>query len=295
MSPVPQAKTKKTARRLMLAGALVLAAYAAVLLYFRFNEDGLVFYPERGPLLPPPAELALDSREVTLVASDGVKLVARLIPPPAAVPASTAGWLLYLHGNGGNVGNRGYNQAWAQFRRLGLAVLALDYRGYGDSEGRPSESGLYRDADAGYRYLTQTLQVPPARVLIYGYSLGSAVAIDLATRVPAAGLMVEGAFLSIPSLGAELYPFLPVALMAHNRFSSLDKIGQVAMPKLFIHARADEVVPFAHGQRLFAAARDPKWFQEVGGGHITAHDVDPGFFAAIQRFVVRLGLPVVGP
>jgi fermentation-respiration switch protein FrsA (DUF1100 family) len=121
------------------------------------------------------------------------------------------------------------------------------------------------------------------------------VAIDLATRVQAAGLLVEGSFLSIPAVGAEHYPFLPVAWLARNRFASVDKIAQVTMPKLFIHARADEVVPFAQGQRLFALASQPKWFQEVHGGHITAHVVDPAFFAAIERFVTHLGLPVASP
>jgi fermentation-respiration switch protein FrsA (DUF1100 family) len=287
--------SKKTARRILLAAPLGLVGlYAAVLLYFHLNEDSLIFYPTPGPLRPPPAELALDSRDVTLP-GEGVQLVARLIPPPPAVPQAEAGWLLYLHGNGGNIGNRDYNAAWAKFRRLGLGVLAVDYRGYGASTGVPSEAGLYRDAEAAYAYLTQQLRVPAARILIYGYSLGSAVAIDLATRVRAAGLMVEGSFLSIPAVGAERYPFLPEAWLARNRFASVDKITQVAMPKLFIHARADEVVPFAQGQRLFSLASQPKWFQEVRGGHITAHVVDPAFFAAIQRFVTHLGLPVASP
>jgi fermentation-respiration switch protein FrsA (DUF1100 family) len=287
--------SKRTARRILVAAPLVLVAiYAAVLLYFHRNEDRLIFHPTPGPPLPSAAALALDSRDVTLP-GDGVQLVARLIPPPPDIPGAAAGWLLYLHGNGGNIGDPGYNAAWARFRRLGLGVLAVDYRGYGASTGVPSEAGLYRDAADAYAYLTGQLHVPPARILIYGYSLGSAVAIDLATRVPAAGLMVEGGFLSITALGAERYPFLPVAWLAHNRFASVDKIAAVAMPKLLIHARADEVVPFAHGQRLFVLASPPKWFQPVGGGHITAHDVDPAFFAAIRRFVTHLGLPVTSP
>jgi fermentation-respiration switch protein FrsA (DUF1100 family) len=281
--------------RQILLGALVvlLVGYAAVLVFFHLREDHLVYYPERGKLAPPPAELHLQSRDVTFAAADGVALVARVIPPPREVAPAAAAWVLYFHGNGGNVGDPGYNSAWAQFHRLGLGVLAVDYRGYGESAGTPSEAGIYRDAEAAYGYLTHELRVPSAHVLIYGYSLGSAVAIDLATRVPAAALVVEGALLSIPAIGAELYPFLPVQWMARNRFASVDKIARVTMPKLFLHARADEIVPFTHGQRLFKLAREPKWFKEVAGGHITAHDVDPGFFAVIARFVTWLGLPVV--
>ena len=222
-------------------------------------------------------------------------LVARLIPPPGEVPAERAGWLLYLHGSGGNVGNLGYNEAWAKFRRMGLGVLAVDYRGYGESGGQPSEAGLYRDADAGYAYLRDQLRVPPTRLLIYGYSLGSAVAIDLAARVPAAGLMVEGALLSVPARGGELYPFLPAHWLARNRFASIDRIGRVSMPKLFIHARADAEIPISHGRGLYERARPPKSFQEVAGGHTDAHEVDPEFFRAVFRFVASLGIPTNAP
>jgi uncharacterized protein len=277
--------------------ALLLAAlaYAGVLAWFRLNEDTFVFQPERGKLAAPPAHLALESRDVRLRTADGVDLVARLIPPPAAVPTAEAGWILYFHGSSANVGSVGYNEAWAKFRRMGLGVLAVDYRGYGESAGEPFEAGLYRDADAAYAHLTGALGVPPARVLIYGFSLGSAVAVDLATRVRAAGLMLEGALLSVPIRGAELYPFLPVDWMARNRFASVDKIGQVTMPKLLIHARADADIPVHHGRRLFELALPPKLFQEVGGGHATAHQVDPAFFTAVAGFVTGLGLPLATP
>jgi hypothetical protein len=274
--------------------ALVALGYAAVLIWFRANEDALLFHPERVHVESPPEALGLHSRDVALSSLDGTALRARLIPPPddgTAAPAA-AGWILYLHGAGGNVGKRGYNQAWAKFRRMGLGVLAVDYRGFGESDGTPSEAGLYADADAAYAYLTQALHVSPARVVIYGYSLGSAVAIDLAVRTPAAGLIVEGAFTSIAARGAELYPYLPIRWLARNRFASADKIARVPMPKLFVHARGDTVVPIAHGRQLFALARPPKYFQEVAGGHTDAHEVDPGFFAAIAHFIGGLGITV---
>ena len=282
-------------RRALIVLGLVLAsaaAYGGVLVWFHVNEDSLLFHPTKGKLAPAPARLHLDSHDVTLRSSDGTRLVARAIPPPATVPAPEAGWILYLHGAAGNVGTIGYNEAWARFRQLGLGVFAVDYRGYGESEGRPSEAGCDRDADAAYGYLTETLRIAPSRIVIYGYSLGSAVAIDLAARVAAAGLVVEGALLSVPARGAELYPFLPVSWLARNRFASVDKIARVRMPKLFVHARGDAEVPIAHGRRLFELAAPPKSFQEVAGGHTDAYKVDPRFFAAVARFVVSLGLPL---
>jgi fermentation-respiration switch protein FrsA (DUF1100 family) len=282
-------------RLLLVVFIVVAVGYAAILIWFRWNEDAILFHPDRGGLAAAPLRLNLDSRDVPLRSLDTVRLVARLIPPPANVPADAAAWILYFHGSSGNVGTLGYNQAWARFRRLGLGVLAVDYRGYGQSGDKPSEVGLYRDADAAYAYLTDTLHVPPSRVVIYGYSLGSAVAIDLASRVPAAGLIVEGAFLSIPARGAELYPFLPVAWLARNRFASVEKISRVRMPKLFIHARLDADVPIAHGRRLFDLAEPPKYFQDVAGGHVNAYEVDPGFFRAVARFIAGLGLPLAAP
>jgi fermentation-respiration switch protein FrsA (DUF1100 family) len=289
---VPISSKSKVLRGGLVGLALLAAAYVGVLAWFRLNEDALLFHPQRGKLPPPPAQLDLGSRDVALRSADGTPLVARLIPPPANVASGAAGWVLYFHGASGNVGTLGYNEAWARFRRMGLGVLAVDYRGFGESGGKPTEGGLYRDADAAYAYLTGPLQVPPARIVIYGYSLGSAVAIDLAARVPAAGLIVEGALLSVTARGAELYPFLPVAWLARNRFASVEKIAGVAMPKLFIHARADREIPIAHGRRLYDLAAGPKYFQEVAGGHTTAYQVDPGFFTAVARFVVGLGLPV---
>jgi uncharacterized protein len=279
----------------LLMGLLALSTlgFGAVLFWFHLNEDRLVYQPWPGKLVAAPVDLGLDSQDVTLRTADGVTLAARVIPPPKEVTDAAAAWLLYFHGASGNIGLLGYNEAWAQFRRLGLGVLAIDYRGYGQSAGTPSENGLYQDADAAWAYLNKQLHVPPARIVIYGYSLGSAVAIDLATRVPAAGLIVEGALVSVPARAKELYPFLPAKWLARNRFTSVDKIAAVSMPKLFIHAREDADVPISHGQRLFRLARAPKVFHDVAGGHRDAHQVDPGFFPGIARFVAGLGLPLV--
>ena len=271
-------------------GALLAIAYSALLVWLRVDESALVFHPEPGTPRGAPAELHLEARDVTFVGLDGNLLSARIVPPPGQIPPGRATWILYLHGASGNVGTPGYLRAWARFRQLGLGVLAVDYRGYGASPGRPTEAGLYRDAESAYAYLTGALHVAATRVVIYGYSLGSAVAIDLATGVPAAALVVEGAFTSIPDRGAELYPYVPVRWLARIRFASIDKIEHVPLPKLFIHGRDDVIVPIAHGRRLFAAARPPKEFAGVAGGHTDAFERDPAFFATLAAFLRRLGL-----
>lgn len=275
-----------------LLGLLVLAAaaYGGLLLWFRINESRLLFHPETGPLAPPPAALKVEYQDVSFTTEDGVLLKARIIRPPSEAHQTQNAWVLYFHGAAGNVGTPGYNEAWAKFRDLGLGVLAVDYRGYGESAGTPSEQGFYKDATAAYVHLHHALGVPASHIIIYGYSLGTAVAIDLSTHVRAAGLVVEGALLSIPTRAAELYPYVPVQALARNRFASIDKIGRVAMPKLFVHASGDEAIPVSHGKRLFAAAHPPKRFHTVLGGHTTAYKVDPAFFAGIKAFVAELGL-----
>ena len=292
-TPHPQPPRPILRRLLAVLGALGVL-YAVVLAWFFFREDWYVFHPERGTLLPPPVHLHLDSRDVKIPTADGLSLVGRVIPPAPGLDERRVGWILYFHGAGGNLARPAYNEAWARFRDLGLGVLAIDYRGFGESQGTPSEAGLYRDADAAYAWLTQTMHIPPSRIIVYGYSLGTAVAIDLAARVPVAGLVVEGAFTTIAARAAELYPFLPVGAVAHNRFASLDKVARVTAPKLFIHAHDDTIIPISHGRRLYEAAVPPKTFAEVAGNHTTAFQVDPTFFTIVARFVASVGLPTPG-
>lgn len=279
-------------RLALLAVGLLLAAYFAILVWFWLSEDSFLFSPDVGPSQPPESSLDLQSRDV-VIRSEGLKLRARLIPPPLSVPREEEVWLLYLHGSSGSIGLPAYNEAWAEFHKVGLGVLAVDYRGFGESEGKITEAGIYEDAGAAYRYLRDKMGVPAERVLIYGFSLGAAVAIDLATRVDAAGLLVEGGFLSVPRLGGERYPFLPVSLLAKNRFDSESKVGRVTMPKLFLHAREDKAIPIAHGRALFELARVPKSFKALGGGHGTSHKSDPTFFVAVTSFIKERGLPLM--
>lgn len=250
----------------MIGLGLALLLYGGVLGWLLINEDRMVYFPESGPV-PLPHDLGAEA--VTFNAADSVRLTAWVVVPPS----DTARWILILHGNAGNLATPGRPEHDRQLVGLGLNLLALDYRGYGDSEGKPSEAGLYADARAAYDYLVNQRRISPERIVIYGHSLGSAVAVELATQVPAAGLIVEGALTSVPDRGAELWPLIPVRLIGRNRFGSLDRIGKIQMPVLFIHGRDDQTIPIAHGRKLFAAAPEPKTFLEVAGGHDDAYSV----------------------
>ncbi|HEX6408248.1 MAG TPA: alpha/beta hydrolase [Gemmatimonadales bacterium] len=266
---------------------LLAIAYLGLLLLLRLNESRLIYFPgSERRLIPPPAELQLPVRHATIRTDDGLKLGSWIIPAGAD---STGYWMLICHGNAGNLSEFGRPDHYAGLRALGLSLLAFDYRGYGESEGAPSEAGLYRDADAAYQYLRDELRVRPERIIVFGHSLGSTVAVDLASRLPAAGLILEGALTSVIERGAELYPYIPVRWIGRSRFSSIDKISRVRIPKLFLHARADDVVPLAHGRRLFEAAPPPKTFVELRGGHGDAFEVDSAtYFGSVRRFVEGL-------
>ncbi len=140
-------------------------------------------------------------------------------------------------------------QFYAWFRDLGVNLFAYDYRGFGASDGNPSEAGVYADAAAAYRYLTDSLHVPPSRIVLFGHSLGTGVTIELARHVAAAGMIVEDAYTSVVDRGQEVFPLLPIRLIARSRFASIDKVGTLRLPKLFLHARNDRTIPIAHGRK----------------------------------------------
>ena len=267
----------------IIASAIYLAAIVAV----RLAERSLIYQPGPRKVDVPPPSLALDERTVTFVTPDSVTLGAWIIPAPTAAP--DAPWVLISHGNYGNIGFGGRPQFYAWFRDLGVNLFAYDYRGFGDSDGVPSEPGVYTDAMAAYRYLTDTLRVPSSRIILFGHSLGTGVAIELARRVPAAGLIVEDAYTSVADRGQEVFPFLPIRLIARSRFASIDKVGGLGLPKLFLHARNDRTIPIQHGRTLFAAAAEPKQFVTLDAGHGDAYAADrAAYYGAIDAFIRRV-------
>jgi uncharacterized protein len=225
--------------RLLAIAALPFVILAALLMAL---EDALIYYPTRG------GRVTADGQDVWLHAADGVKLHAFDSDPGGSEFA-----LLYLHGNAGNIASR--SEVIEYLARLGLRVLALDYRGYGHSEGTPSEAGLYADALAAHGWLAA--RVPARQIVVLGESLGGGPACELALRQPVGGLVLHSTFTSIPDMAARTFPWLPVRLLARTRFDNLSKIGRIEAPKLIVHSRRDEVIPFSMGERLLSAARPP--------------------------------------
>lgn len=260
--------------------------YGGSAAWLKINETALVYHPAARAVAEPAPGYELHQRAVSYRSGDGTRLSGWIVP---ARKDSSGYWLLICHGNFGNIGFGQRPDFYARMRDVGLNLLAFDYRGFGASEGSPQEAGLYEDAVASYHYLTDSLHVPADRIILFGHSLGSGVAIETATRVPAAALIVEGAYTSVPDRGQELYPYFPVKLIASQRFASLEKIGRVQMPKLFLHSPEDAVIPFAHGQALFAAATEPKRFVSVKGGHEDAFSIDDAkYHDAIRELIAAL-------
>lgn len=250
--------------------AVLTLLYLLVCLGMTLFQGRFVFFPTRELETTPDAQ-GLAYRDVEFRARDGVRLHGWLVPREGA-----RGTLLFCHGNTGNVSHR--LDSVRIFHELGLSVLIFDYRGYGRSAGRPSERGLYRDARAAWEHLTRTEGEAPERIVVFGRSLGGAVAVDLAAQVRPAGLIVESSFTSAAELGARLHPWLPVRQLARLRFDAAARIRAVRCPKLFVHSRDDEVVPYGLGLRLFRAAGRPKEFLRIRGGH------NDGFLVSGQHY-----------
>jgi uncharacterized protein len=253
-------------------------------------ENMLLYRPVRSSQewLPPPSGRVQD---ITLTTADGTRIHAWWCPTDNWEPAQGA--LLYCHGNAGNLSHRGEGiLRWQE--ALGQAVLIFDYPGYGRSAGRPSEPGCYAAADAAYDWLVQARQVRPERILLYGGSLGGGVAVDVASRRPHRALVLVGTFTSVPDMAGRLYPWLPVRRLMRNHFDNLGKIGRCREPVFVAHGDCDSLVPFAMGERLFAAATEPKHFLPLEGCDHN-HAPGPEFFGALRDFLECTDAPGLDP
>lgn len=241
-------------------------------------------------MVVPSGNTRLHYERVQYAARGGAQALAWVIPAEhnedSAAPAI---WAIFFHGAGSNISH--YWRRYMQFNRLGLSVLAPEYTGYGERTGTPSEEALRADALAAYRYLQDSRGVPAERILLYGFSLGSGVAIDLASRVDAGALVVEGAFVSAWEQGARRYPFFPVRLLMRNRFDSNEKISGVRMPVLFVHGRGDRNVPIEHARRLYERANAPKTLLELNAAHSAAIGDEEAFLAGFSLFLRHLSSP----
>ncbi|HVY62643.1 MAG TPA: alpha/beta fold hydrolase [Planctomycetota bacterium] len=264
---------------------LLRSALLAALLLLGGIGDRFVYWPMKYPLgdWSAPARIGLRVEERELRSSDGVKLSAWWAPRPGARAA-----VLFLHGNGGNLTHCA-RRLKELGERLDASVFAVDYRGYGKSAGSPSEAGLYRDAEAAYEELVGPLGVSPGRLIIYGHSLGTAVATELALRRPCAALALEAPFTAIPAMVKRAVPFLDPKDLVSERYDTIDKIGRLTVPLLVIHGTADRTIPFEMGRAVFDAAPEPKTFLEVpGGGHVDCPEVAPAaFYGALEKLEER--------
>ena len=250
----------------MLKLLYVLAGCYLLLVAFVYvTQAGMLYLPDipGRALTATPRAVGLDYEDVTLTASDGVRVHGWY------VPGASRQVLLYFHGNAGNISHRVYSVR--EFHELGLGVFIIDYRGYGQSGGKPTEQGLYRDAEAAWRYLTADRGIAPDDVIVFGRSLGASVASWLAARENPLALIVDSAFTSVPDIGQEVYPWLPVRLLARFRHATREHVANADCPVLVVHSRDDEIIPFRHGEAIFGAAREPKTFLEIRGGHNDAH------------------------
>jgi fermentation-respiration switch protein FrsA (DUF1100 family) len=281
---MPAPRRRWTPARVLVALVLLIVlAYLGAIVWLITQETRLVFQAGR-PLGAGRPEFPY--QQIDLPRSDGAQQVAWVMRHPDART-----WVLFLHGNAATIASRVNIARYRELRALGLNVLAPEYRGFAGLPGTPSEASLAADARAAFDYLTDTLRVSPARIAIYGWSLGSAVAVDLASHVSEGALVVEGAPSSLVAIGQAQYPMFPVRVLMRNPFESIRKIDRVRSPMLFLHSPEDEIIPFSEGKRLFEAAPPPKRFVEVRGGHIYANDVDKAvFFGAIRAFLDEYGL-----
>jgi uncharacterized protein len=269
----------RTLGALVALGAI---AYVGVIAWLMWHETALIFRP-RTDITTLAQSYGLQPARVELPGAGGS---AGLAWEVRRADGDESCWALYFHGNNANLTSRGNVTRYDQLRSLGLNVFAPEYPGFGELPGVPSERGATDVGQTAYAYLRGVKHVPADRIVIYGWSLGSGVAIPVASQVPEAALILEGAFTSVMRRAQAIYPYLPIRWMVRNPFLSEDHISAVHAPVLVLHSPDDVVVPIGDGRRLFALANAPKQFVELRGGHITPNLEDEDrFLGGISGFL----------
>ena len=272
----------RAAARGLAAALVVLFVAGLVLRQTNLLDRYLIFFPE-SEVVGSPGDLGLEFEDVFFDTSDGVRLHGWYVPGESEVT------FLWLHGNAGNIGNRLSNLSMLH-RHLGVGVFIFDYRGYGRSEGTISEQGSYLDAEAALAYLRGRRDVDSDRVVLFGRSLGAAVAVELASRSRPYAVILESPFTSIRAMAQTAYPYLPIGLiikLVRTKYDSLSKIDGVHSPLMVLHGDRDDIVPIEIGRGLFEAANEPKRFYVIeGAGHNDTYSVGgSAYFDALRAFV----------
>ncbi len=259
-------------KKLLIILAVIVLLYLILCLAVYFLQQNFIFYPQKGSE-PPPEDL--DIQEHWIKTADGEQLHAWWMPVD-----TNAFTVLFFHGNAGNV-SRG-EKRMRLLREMGFNALAIDYRGYGISTGKiKSEKDIYEDARASYEYLQKTLQIEESQIIIWGWSLGGAVAVDLAQNKKCHALVMESTFYCLKDMADRTFWFMPNRFTMKYHFTSGEKLSNVGCPVLFIHSPHDETVPYAQGQKLLAKHSGKKKFIEITGDH------NHGLFDSQQAFMAQ--------
>jgi hypothetical protein len=273
----------------VLKFVLIVAAAYGLLVVFMYLMQGRMLYLADVPgrsLTMTPADVGLTYQDVSIETTDDVTLHGWFIA------GQSSRVLLFFHGNAGNISHR--LDSIRHFQNLGLSVLIIDYRGYGKSTGRTTERGIYRDADAAWRYLIEDRGVVASNIVIFGRSLGGSVASQLASKNQPLALIVESSFTSVPDIAQDLYPWLPVRWLSRFGHATRDHVRDVHCAILVIHSRDDEINPFRHGEAIFAAANEPRTLLPIRGTHNDAFLVDQRvYIEGLRTFLKGLSAPAL--
>jgi uncharacterized protein len=253
---------------------IIAVGYVALLVVLYALQDRFIFFPTH-EIFATPAQRGLRFEDVQIVAEDGIRLHGWFVPAPA--PRAT---VLFLHGNGGNLAHT--VEAIETFARLGMSVFAIDYRGYGKSDGSPSGDGIALDAEAAWRHLTVERGIAEDAIVIVGRSLGGGPASMLAARYDPAALILESTYTSLPDRAAEQFPFFPARWIVRTRFDNRASLAHVKCPVLIVHSEHDETIPYHHGRELFETAHEPKSLVTIAYGH------NDGFARSADVYVAAL-------
>ena len=241
---------------------IAVGVYIIFAVYLFIFQSRYVYYPKLVlPILAAdPSHIGLPFENISFETSDGLKLSGWFIPKE-----NSRGVLLFCHGNAGNIGHR--LESIQLFNRLGLEIFIFDYRGYGESEGKPTEKGTYQDAEAAWRYIVKVRQVDPDNVLVFGRSLGGGIASWIASKYTPGALILESTFTSLTDIAAARYWFIPIKFLMRLKYDTAEHLRKANCPTLIVHSHDDEEIPFIHGQRLFKIASEPKKLLEIAGTH----------------------------
>lgn len=269
---------RKLAWPLLKLGVAIYAIFLTFLLLF---QNKLLYMPSR-QMDSTPKEWGLAYEDVFLNADDGVQFHGWYIPCDDAEKV-----MLFFHGNAGNISHR--HASIDIFHRLGVNVLAIDYRGYGKSQGKPSEQGTYRDSRAAWDYLVGERGISPENIIVHGRSLGGAIAAWLARDCNPGALIIESAFSSVPDMAVDLYPFIPSRKLVRFQYDTREYVKSVRCPVLIVHSPNDDIVPYNHGRILYETAKEPKSFHQIEGDHnygfVQSGDV---YVSGVKAFIQNL-------